>query len=103
MVCMIADTVAILYHALYDLRSGFQKMAYHKKRGRSVMLFQSIQNGLRIAVLIAAVKGQINDLLLALSAKIRIVFLQLLGGGVPRGLLSFAAEAQPPVLPFQDL
>ena len=100
MICMIAHSMAVLHHALHDVRSGLQKMTHHKKGSRRIVLFQCIQNRFRIAVFISAVKSQINYLFISLGTKIRIVLLEFCCGRISCGFLSFLPEAQPPVFAF---
>ena len=63
MVGVISDGVAFLDHSLHQLRTCFQIISHDKKGGRSVMLFQGVQNRRGAAAFKAAVEGQVNPFL----------------------------------------
>ncbi len=88
----------VLHHALRDLRGRLQEMSYHEEGGGGIVLFERIQDGLRVPVLVAAVKGQIDHLLIPLSTVVGIIPRQLRRRGIARGLLSLRAEPQAPIL-----
>ena len=64
---MISDNMAFLYHSCNDLGSGFQLIGGAKERSLYLLLLKSIENFLRVAVIVAAVKGQIEYLALRLG------------------------------------
>ena len=97
---MISHGMAVLHHALHNLRGGLQEMPHHKEGSRCIVLFQGVQNRFRIAVLKSAVKSQVDDLFVPFGTEIRIILLKLRRGRVPRGLLSLLTETQPPVFAF---
>ena len=100
MICMIAHRMAVLHHAPGDVRRRLQKMPHHEEGGRGIVFFQRVQDRFRVAVLVAAVKSQIDHLLLPFPAVVRIVLGKLRHGCVPGGLLARLPESQPPVLAF---
>ena len=61
------------------------------------MLFERVQNGLRVAVLIAAVKGEVDDLLPGVPQIPGVVLCQFLPGGVAHRGLALDGEGQSPV------
>ena len=90
---MISDDVAFVHHAPDEIRARLQIVAYDKEGGRSVMLFQSIQNRRRAAVFKAAVEGQVNPFFLCFFYVIGVILGEIGGGGVGHGRLSFLLEA----------
>ena len=64
------------------------------------MLFQCIQDCRRVPIFIAAVKGQIKNLILCIFGVKGIIFRQLLIGGIGNRRFSVLLKAQSPV-PFR--
>ena len=60
---VVAYDVSLRRHAADDVRGGFDHVPHHEEGRRSAVLFQRVQNGLGVAVFVAAVKGEVNDLL----------------------------------------
>ena len=94
---VVAHDVALLRHAADDVRSGLHHVAHHEEGGRGAVLFQGVQNGLRVAVFISAVKGQVEDLLAGVPQVVGVVLGQVLRGDVARRGFSLRGEGQPPV------
>ena len=89
-----------LRHALYQLWSGIQIIAHHKKAGFYIVFFQRVQDRGGAAVFIAAVKGQINCLfpiLLFRRHKIGVKIRQIFRRGVACRRFARLLKAQAPV------
>ena len=97
MVGMVAYDVTLLDHAADDVWSRFHHVAYHEEGGGGVVFLQCVQNLFRVAVFVAAVKGQIDDLLRGVSQVTGVVLSQILGCGVADGSLSLCLKRQSPV------
>ena len=98
MVGVIAHDVSLIDHALDNVRGGLDHMAHHEERGGGVVLFQSVQNGLGVAVFIAAVKGQVNDFFAGIPQIVGAVLGQIFRGGVAHRGCAFLRKGQPPVV-----
>ena len=61
------------------------------------MFFQGIQDGWSIAILISAVKGEVDDLLVRILSVVGMVRLQFSYGSVPNRTLSFFLKTESPV------
>ena len=95
---VVAHDVALLRHAADDVRGGFDHVAHHEEGRRGVVLFQGVQDLFRIAVLIAAVKGQIDDLLGRIPQEPGVVLGQVLRAGVAHGGLALLGEGEAPIV-----
>ena len=73
------------------------KITHYKKGGGGLVLFQCIQDGGGVAVLIACVKGQVDPLFICVAQIVGVVLRQLLGGGVSHRGLALLLEAKAPV------
>ena len=94
---VVAHDVAFGGHAADDVRCGLDHVAHHEEGGGDIVLFQRVQNLLRVAVLIAAVEGQVDDLLGCVPQVISIVFCQVHRCCVADGGGTFRLEGQTPV------
>ena len=94
---VVAYDVSFLLHPADQVRVLRDKIAHHKKGGGGLVLFQCIQDGLRVAVLIACVKGQVDPLFICVAQIVGVVLRQLLGGGVSHRGLALLLEAKAPV------
>ena len=95
---VVAHDVTLLSHAADYVGGSLDHIAHHEKGGGGAVLFQCIQNGVGIAILIAAVKGEIDDFLGRVPQKAGAVFGQLLRAGVAHGGLALLREGQTPVV-----
>ena len=95
---VVAHDVALLGHAPDDVRSGLHHVPHHEEGGGSVVLFQGVQDLLRIAVLIAAVEGEVDDLVAGIAQEPGVMLRQLLRRGVAHGGLALVGEGEPPVV-----
>ena len=95
---VVAHDVPLLSHAADYVGGSLDHIAHHEKGGGGAVLFQCIQNGVGIAILIAAVKGEIDDFLGRVPQKAGVVFGQLLRAGVAHGGLTLLREGQTPVV-----
>ena len=98
MVGVVGHNVAFRRHSLDNVRGRFHHVPHYKKRRRGVVFFQRIQNFLRTAVFIAAVKGQIDHLLRGVPHIAGIILCQLLRGGVAHRRLALHREGESPVI-----
>ena len=98
MIGVVAHNVSFFGHAADNVRRGFDHMPHHKERRRGAVLFQRIQNGLRVAVFVAAVKGEIDNFLADVPYIPRVVLGQKVRGGVADGSQALLREGQPPVV-----
>ena len=94
---VVAHGVSLLLHAPDQLRVIPDEGAYHEKGGRGVMLFQRIQDGGCVSVLVACVKCQVDGLLPRIPQVMGVVLRQFPGGGVSRRRLALLPEPEPPV------
>ena len=53
---MVPNGVSFCHHAFYQIRAGFQKVTDQEESGRSMMLFQGIEDGLCISIFISGIK-----------------------------------------------
>ena len=68
-------------------------MPYYKKGSLHIVIFQRIQNRLRVAVFVAAVKGQIDNLFFCVRDIVSIVLLKLCNGRIAGRLRALRTEA----------
>ena len=95
---VIAHDVPLLGHAADHVGGGLDHIAHHEKGSGGPVLFQGVQNGVGIAVLIAAVERKIDDFFGRVPQKAGVVVGQLLGAGVAHGGLALLREGQAPVV-----
>ena len=95
---VVAHDVPLRRHAADDVRCRFDHIAHYEEGGGGIVLFQRVQNGFRVAVFIAAVKGQVNDLLAGVTQIPGVVLGQILHGGVANRRLPLHGKGQPPVV-----
>ena len=95
---MISHDVSLLRHAADNIRRGLDHIAHDKEGGRSPVLFQRVQNLLRVSVFVAAVKGQVDHLLGGVAHKTGVVPGQLLRRGVSHRAVPLGLEGKPPVV-----
>ena len=94
---VVAHNMPFVHHPLHQLRRGLQKISHHKKGGFGIVLFQCVQNGGGTAVFEAAVKCEVNGLLLGISQVTGVVSGKIFAGGVAHRCFPFFLEAQTPV------
>ena len=59
---MIANQVALIMHALNDLRVALHIVAGDKEGRRRVFFLQNVQNFFCIAIFISGIKGEVDNL-----------------------------------------
>ncbi len=79
---VVTHNVALCRHAADDVGSRFDHMPHHKEGGGGIVLFQGVQYGLCAAVLISAVKGEVEDLLAGIPQVVGAVLGQVLRRGI---------------------
>ena len=94
---VVAHDVALVRHALHKVGGGFDHVAHHEKGGVSVVLLQRVQDLGRVAVFIAAVKGEVNDFFRGVPHIIGVVPGKIRRAGVSHGRLPLGGEGKPPV------
>ena len=86
---VVAHDVPLLNHTADQVGGGLDHVSHYKEGGRGLMVLQHVQDLGGVAVLISAVKGEVEDLLGRVPHIIGVVLGQGLGGGVAhRGLPS---------------
>ena len=95
---VVAYDVSLRRHPADDVRGGFDHVAHHEEGRRSTMLFQRIQNGLGVAVFVAAVKGEINDLLTGVSHIPGVILGEKVRCGIADGCFVLRRKGQSPVI-----
>jgi len=98
MIGVVADRMPLGNHAPNQIWSAFQKMTDDEEGGRSIMLFQRVQNCRCISVFISAVKGKIDHLLIFAPHIISIIFEQFPDRSVSGWLIALLAKAKSPIL-----
>ena len=95
---VVAYDVPLCRHAADDVRRGFDHVPHHKEGRRGIVLFQRVQNRFGIAVFIAAVKREVNDLPDGVPHVPRIVLRQKFRRGIADRRLPLLREGQAPVI-----
>ena len=95
---VVAHDMALRRHPPDHLRGGLHHMPHHEESRRGAVLLQHIQYPLRIAVLVAAVEGEVDHLFLRVPHVVRVVGRQLPGPRIAHRSLSLLWKGQPPVV-----
>lgn len=94
---VVAHDMPLVHHALYQIGRGVDKIAHHEKARRRVVLLQRVQNGGRVAVFVARVKGQVDRLLGGVAHIVGVPLAERIRGYVADGRLPLGLERQTPV------
>ena len=89
---VIAYGMAVGEHLLYKVGTGGEKISYHKKGGRNLMLLQGLQNGWRVAVFVTGIEGEEDDFFIGVGGIVGVLGVQLLDGGISGGTLPFIGK-----------
>ena len=95
---VVANDVALCRHAADNVRSGLNHVAHHEEGRRGIVFFQGVQNGLRIAVFVAAVEGEVDDLLAGVPYVPSVVRRQKFRSGVAHGGQALLGKGEAPVV-----
>ena len=95
---VVAYDVSLRRHPADDVRGGFDHVAHHEEGRWSAVLFQRVQNGLGVAVFVAAVKGEINDLLTGVPHIPGVILGEKVRCGIANGGFVLCGKGQPPVI-----
>ena len=95
---VVAYDVSLRRHPTDDVRGGFDHVAYHEESRRSAVLFQRVQNDLGVAVFVAAVKGEINNLLTGVPYIPGVILGEKVRCGIADGCFVLRREGQSPVI-----
>lgn len=79
---VVAHDVPLLNHTADQVGGGLDHVSHYKEGGRGLMVLQHVQDLGGVAVLISAVKGEVEDLLGRVPHIVGVVLGQGLGGGV---------------------
>ena len=81
MISMIGHNMAFTHHSSDEIWFGFNQIAYDKKGGRGIVLFQCIQNWPGVAVIIASglVLSGYNILLMIVGIFVGVIII-IIGG-----------------------
>ena len=94
---VVAYDVSLRRHPADDVRGRFDHVAHHEEGRRSTMLFQRIQNGLGVAVFVAAVKSKIDDFFICLLCIVGVILLKLIERCITDRNFAFLLKAETPV------
>ena len=90
---MVSDNMALLHHALHEIRAGGNIIAHHKKGGGGLMFFQSVQNGGCAAILVARIEGKVDYFFSGILGIPGVIPAQFLETGIGRRRLSLLLKA----------
>ena len=94
---VVGYRVSLFHHPADQIRVLRDEVSHYKKCSGSFMLFQSVQNGLGIAILITCIKGQVDPFLICIAQVEGIVLCQFIHSGISHGRLALLLEAKAPV------
>ena len=75
---VVAYDMALGGHAADNVRRALDHVAHHEESGRRMVLFQGVQNFLRVSVFVPAVKGEIDDFLSGIAQIVGVILSQVL-------------------------
>ncbi len=94
---VVAHNVALIRHTADDVRGRLHHVPDHKECRRGVVLFQCVQDLLRITVFIPTVEGEVDHLFPSVAQIVGPVLGQILHRGIADGRGPLRLEGQAPV------
>ena len=94
---MVCDDVSLGDHAFYKVRAGIQVVPDDKKCGGDPVLFQGIQDGWGVPVLVSGIEREVDDFFAGEIGIPGIVLFQFIRRGICNGRTAFLLKRKPPV------